>query len=467
MIPATPIATITSGVSSEVMLPSGTKVVFDGAFETETGVAYSGSVAVSMFHLTPSNADISSLMPGMLYAQATDGEAKVLKTFGMMQVELRGSGGEKLQIAKTHKAQIKMQIDPTQLATAPSSIPLWHFDEANGYWIEEGSATKIGNQYVGNVSHFSWWNCDTFSSTVNLTVTVLDNLENPITHAGVSVTAINANSSSYIAYTDGNGQIAEGVPLNEPMILYIKDACGNIIYQAPIGPFSTDTILAPIYIHDSPSLLSRMITGSFVKCDDATITNGYMLLTYDNQTLLSSLDDSGNYTFSTLVCNDSDIFTLQGYDMDTRQTTGKLPYTFVSPITTIGRLKACDQISQFIKYKIDDNPENYFYDGAVSGSSAISNYFEASAGVNFPYDTFGLWTGASPLTPGVYTTSTIGLKIPLYLNIPGSVESDTILFQVSRFDDFGGYVDITFSGTYTYFSIVHTISGTIHVINGH
>ena len=138
MIPNTPLATIQSGVASEVALPSGTKVVFDGAFETEAGVAYSGSVAVAMFHLAASNENISSLMPGMLYAQATDGSAKVLETFGMMQVELKGNAGQKLQIAKTHTAQINMPIEASQLTTAPNSIPLWHFDEENGYWKQEG-----------------------------------------------------------------------------------------------------------------------------------------------------------------------------------------------------------------------------------------------------------------------------------------------------------------------------------------
>ena len=77
----TPTSTIQSGTSATVALASGTKVVFDGAFQDENGATYSGSVSVSEYHLTPSNENIGSLMPGMLYAQAANGEAKVLKTF--------------------------------------------------------------------------------------------------------------------------------------------------------------------------------------------------------------------------------------------------------------------------------------------------------------------------------------------------------------------------------------------------
>ena len=39
-------------------------------------------------------------------------------------------------------------------------MPLWYFDEQKGMWVEEGVATKQGNQYVGTVNHFTDWNCD-------------------------------------------------------------------------------------------------------------------------------------------------------------------------------------------------------------------------------------------------------------------------------------------------------------------
>ena len=151
-----PQGTVQSGAVSEVSIYSGTKVKFDGFFQEENGTAYSGDVQVAMFHLTPSEENISMLMPGMLYAERENGSQAVLETFGMLNVELRGSGGQKLNIANGHTAEITIRIDDSQLATAPSTIPLWHFDENVGYWKEDGIATKVGNKYVGTVSHFSW-----------------------------------------------------------------------------------------------------------------------------------------------------------------------------------------------------------------------------------------------------------------------------------------------------------------------
>lgn len=118
-------------------MSNGTKVVFDGAFQEENGNNYSGSVQVAIFNLLPSDDNISKLMPGMLYAQTETNEQAVLETFGMINVELRGSAGQKLNLKNGHTADITMRIDDSQLATAPNTIPLWHFDEERGYWKEE------------------------------------------------------------------------------------------------------------------------------------------------------------------------------------------------------------------------------------------------------------------------------------------------------------------------------------------
>jgi len=180
MIPNTPTATVSSGVNSEVALSNGTKVKFSGAFKDANGNAYTGNVQVGLYHLKPSNTYLSEIMPGSLLASNANGESKVLETFGMLHVELTGSNGQKLNLANNTTAEISLDIDVSQLSSSPASIPLWSFDETTGMWKEEGSASKVGNKYVGNVSHFSWWNCDLQSSQCNVTVTVNNNAGIPV-----------------------------------------------------------------------------------------------------------------------------------------------------------------------------------------------------------------------------------------------------------------------------------------------
>ncbi len=455
MIPNTPLATIQSGVASEVALPSGTKVVFDGAFETEAGVAYSGSVAVAMFHLAASNENISSLMPGMLYAQATDGSAKVLETFGMMQVELKGSAGQKLQIAKTHTAHINMPIEASQLATAPNSIPLWHFDEENGYWKQEGSATKLGNKYVGTVSHFSWWNCDAPFPTVTLTVKVVDTNGNPISNLIVGLTYFNERTG----VTDNNGQVSGLIPANQTLTLnvYSSSQCSNLpINTMSIGPFSVNTVLPDIVLN-SGAILTTTVQGNLLKCDNTNVTNGYVFLDYGNQTLLTTVTN-GAFGFYTTYCNSATNFKLKGIDYENLQTTDSITYNFTSLITNIGNLNACNAITEFISYQLDNNPTVFLIEDVGGGDDAGSIYLSGSNQNNY------LYIYGNTRTPGIYTTSqfSIGGQANNIYVIDSII--NTMQFNLNSFGAVGEFIDMTFNGTYNDPVGTHTLTGIAHVI---
>ena len=138
-----------------------------------------------MHHLDPSDPTTKDKMPGSLLAQNNSGAQRILETFGMLNVELQDASGNKLQIV--NPTSIEMPISAFQLATAPTTIPLWYFDETLGYWKQEGSATKVGNKYVGTVNHFSWWNCDAPFDQCNLTVTVNNNSGIPISNLNIEI----------------------------------------------------------------------------------------------------------------------------------------------------------------------------------------------------------------------------------------------------------------------------------------
>lgn len=464
LIPSTPLQTISSGQSSDVTLPSGTKVVFDGAFQDEDGNAYSGDVNVSMFHLLPSDENIGSLMPGMLYAKGEDGDAKVLETFGMLNVELRGSGGQKLQIKDGHTAQITMHIDDSQMGTAPSTIPLWHFDEAVGYWKQDGTATKQGNNYVGNVSHFSWWNCDTFSSTVSLTVTITDTSGVPIANAGVGLVVVSSNFTSYINPTNTNGQVSGVIPANETILLTVYDMCGIAVDVITVGPFATDTVLPPITIAVPQTQISK-VSGTFKKCDGSLINNGYVYFEYGNNGIVTPVTN-GDFSFTSIVCNDLN-FELEGVDFDNIQTTGKIGYVFRSPETKVGSLQACNSASEFVQYRVDDNPMVTITTGITTSSSQYFNLIASSTiGEGFfAFSSFG------PINaPGIYTTSTfqcqgssMGQFGTFYIL---NSNPNTIVFNVNKYGGIGEYVDITFEGLFpqgTGGPMNQYITGVIHV----
>ncbi|MFI5220397.1 MAG: carboxypeptidase-like regulatory domain-containing protein [Bacteroidia bacterium] len=154
--------TVDAATGGTAALANGSSVQFaPNSFVTTTGSAYTGTVSLTVKHLSPDAANFGFMIPGGdLAGENINGEDVILYPYGMMGVELKGSSGEALQLAAGTTATLTMPIVASQQATAPATIPLWYFDEETSLWKEEGAATRVGNNYTGTVSHFTWWNCD-------------------------------------------------------------------------------------------------------------------------------------------------------------------------------------------------------------------------------------------------------------------------------------------------------------------
>ena len=343
MLTATVPETVQSGTASNVTLSNGTKVAFDGTFKTEAGAAYSGSVKVMMHHLDPSDATTRDKMPGSLMAQNATGSQRTLETYGMMNVELQDASGNKLQIA--NPTSIEMPISSTQLASAPTTIPLWYFDETAGYWKEEGTATKVGNKYIGTVKHFSWWNCDVQFPTISLGITVVNSNQVPMAGVRVEIVRNNQNGGWNVpGYTNVVGQVSGLVPANETLTMKIysnNSVCASqSIYTQQIGPFSTNTAL-PIVVIPASSLNTTIVQGTLTNCSNANVTNGYVWLQTAGQFLYTQVTN-GSFSFTVLNCSSAATsFTLQGYDYEGMKATTQQTGILNNQTVSLGTIQAC------------------------------------------------------------------------------------------------------------------------------
>jgi len=128
---------------------------------TATGDTFNGAVNMTMRYIDPTSTTLSDLMPGGDFRAINNEHKDVqLYSYGAVEVELKASSGENLQLKTGIEATLTIPIAGSQQASAPQTIPLWYFDEVKGKWIEDGSAQKQGNQYLGKVKHFTPWNFD-------------------------------------------------------------------------------------------------------------------------------------------------------------------------------------------------------------------------------------------------------------------------------------------------------------------
>ena len=464
MIPATTTSTVASGATATVSLPNGTKVKFDGSFKDANGNAYTGNVNVAMFHLKPSDQYLNELMPGSLLANNTAGNARVMETFGMLHVQLTGASGQNLQIANGHTAEMTVVIDAAQTSTAPATIPLWTFNETTGIWQEEGSATKVGNTYIGNVSHFSWWNCDAQFPQCILNVHIQNSTAQPLSN--VTVKLFRQNQTSTSAITDGSGNASGIIPAGENLVLKIYDACNNVIMTNNIGPFasgSTNTLPA---ITISQSLSNTIvITGTLKDCAGNNVTNGIANLSYTSSinyfSNFSTQVTNGSFSFNVLSCASSQQLTFVGADFTNLQTTGDINFTATAPTTNLGNLTVCTATTEFVTSQTDTQAVKYFITPIYA-----SNYSQSPVGGG------GLNVSSQNATGSFYLTSQNIFSVGTFTS-NFSIESsggviqangNNLTLQISNFGAVGQYIDFTINGTYTNSTGSHTLSVTGHVI---
>ena len=458
LINRTPDVIITSGASSEVTLPNGTKVTFDGNFSDSSGNSYTGNVNVSMYYLDAGDPDLESKMPGNLQAENTNNSEGVLATYGMLNVELTGDSGQDLNLATGSIAQIEIPIHPTISASAPATIPLWHFDETKGYWVEEGFATKTGNTYVGDVSHFSWWNCDAFFPTTDLCMTVLDATSGlPLSDVTVTLT-FSGNTFPRQGISNANGQICGLVPSNEGISVNVLDTCGNSIFTTTIGPFTgtgnTTTISVP-----SGSVTTTNVIGDFYDCSNNPITNGYVELVYGSSVSYQYITD-GSIDINTVVCNSNNSFTLEGVDYDALQSTGILNHTFTTPVTNVGSIISCNTVDEFITFQLNSDPVEIYvqadsYDTGTNGFSIIGLGNGQTTEINF---------SLNANSPGIYDYATSSINF--YENSVAQFVIQTFEINISAFGaNVNDYIDFTYNGTLldTTTNTTHNVSGSVHV----
>lgn len=464
MIPATNTSTVASGAISTVSLPNGTKVKFDGSFKDVNGNAYNGNVNVAMFHLKPSDQYLNELMPGSFLANNTDGNSRIMETYGMLHVQLTGASGQNLQIATGHTAEMTVTIDATQTSTAPATIPLWSFNETTGIWQEEGSATKVGNAYVGNVSHFSWWNCDAQFPQCLLNIHIQNSTALPLSNVMVKLFRQNQNSTS--AITDGNGNASGIIPAGENLTMKIYDACNNVIMTNNIGPFANNSNNTLPAITISQNLSNTItITGTLKDCAGNNVTNGVANLSYASSTNYfsnySTQVTNGNFSFNVLSCASSQQLTFSGADFTNLQTTGDINFTATYPSTNLGNLTVCTSATEFITIQTDAQPIKYFIspiyaDGNSQTPTSVLGLFISSQNATGGF----LLSSLNGSAVGTYTSNFSLESLGEFINANGN----NLTLQISNYGAVGQYIDFTINGTYTNTTGSHTLSVTGHVI---
>lgn len=324
------------------------------------GGSYAGQVNVFAKYLSPDDDRRDSKMPGDLRGINTKGEEIVMATFGMTAVELIGDGGEELQVADGTEVGISTPLPASFASLAPSTIPLWFFDENDGLWKEEGIAELQGDRYVGSVAHFTWWNNDFPYEAVDVKGQIVDEDGNPLAGVHVNIRAVGDSYGGH-GLTNADGVFCGGMPKGLELELTVvgEGRCFNWnqpIFSQVIGTFTENTTLPPITVTISGGPAKKAkISGRLVDCDDNPVTEGYVQGKYGQERFQLYIDNpNGTFEISLIYCDDPNDFEIQGFDLNNALQSDKLFFPQNDNVL-VGDLKTCDQFDEYIKYNLDGN----------------------------------------------------------------------------------------------------------------
>jgi hypothetical protein len=383
-----------SGTSGgNITLPTGGRVVFSSnAIVTDgTTTAYTGTVAVSAFFINPEANNFQEIMPGTLRGITTNNEETGLQSFGMMAVELNGTGGEKLQLAKGKTAGITFPIPASLRASAPATIPLWSLDEKTGLWKEEGFATRQGNDYIGEVGHFSYWNCDAPFKVIDFTATIKTQDNNGLASAKVVISATGADTAlSGFGHTNTDGIVSGKIPANRNLTMKVYDKCGTLLHTKNVGPFTDNTDLRVTTISSTATTVS--FTGTVVNCSAAAVTSGYVTINVEGIYYQANLVN-GVFSLTVARCsNTATSASITPYDLGGTQSGQPTTIDVSGTTVNAGQLVACgNNISQFINYNINGTSYSYTAVDSLLGyrslqsEQTIISGFEGNREVTFAF----------------------------------------------------------------------------------
>jgi hypothetical protein len=452
LIPKTISGTVNGNTGGVVTLASGLSINFPSSaiVNATTNAAYTGTVNVIAFKIDPTSADLPRIMPGDLRGLNTDGNLQLLTSYGMAAVELTGASGELLQIATGKKATMTMPIPTTILATAPATIPLWYFNESNGLWKQEGTATKTGSSYVGDVSHFSFWNYDVPANYVQFNCTVVNSSGQPIPNVQVKISLLSNPANAAFGYTDSSGYVGGAVPNNAQLLLEVfgNNGCNVASYSQTFSTTNVNISLGSIAISTASSLST--ITGTVTNCSNAAVTNGFVIIQNGYIFTRHALSNTGTYGVTRLLCGTApNNITLIGEDATTAQQSNPTVYPIVSGANTIPTIQACGvSIQQFVNFTINTTPYTY--------TAPIDSLTLSGGGTNTEYSIFLANNATSNfgtirfVRTGIAQGSTQNLLSFLPTQIPlNSTINTPIGVNITEYGIVGQYLAGNFSGIVT------------------
>ncbi len=315
------IALLSKGIAKNVNAEIGGKLEFESekikldfpanALIDDKGDSYTGTAQIRARYIDPEADNFGEVMPGTLAGLTETGAISGMVSYGMISVEITDIAGKKLEISGNQEVEVEMPA----ILDAPSEMPIWHFNETFGLWLEAGSATKVGDKYVFKANYFSSWNLDVPYNGVDVTIQFENQGGTPLASQKICIYDNNANLLKCV-YSDNEGML-KLVRAPQNMVFKIITECGETVSKS----FTASGATGKVVINNSEFTKGRVykLMGKMEDCEEILSNKFFTLSGDDNILFQGKTKADGTFEVNALLC---DILESTVYDVQVFVITG-------------------------------------------------------------------------------------------------------------------------------------------------
>lgn len=312
-----------------------------GDYIREDLTSYNGIINVSGKYLNPSLEATHAEMPGELIGFDESNGLKALASYGILKLGMESDNQDLLDLPEGQPIIIYMDIAQDLLASAPPEVDLSYFYTSSGSWVHEGTAERVGNQYVATVSKAGFWNFNVplDFSEVSGNIYVNETLS-PDTK--VKITALSAGYQAYTT-TTGQGYFSGYLPKSMELEATVYKQCANFPNRQTVAPITENAKNLELRFQLEPAS-DATIRGEIRNCNNLSSQSNYLRVDIGSDIYMIKAADSGQYmgTLPINTCKANSI-TVYGMDLENGYTTEPINRT-LSDLLDIETLTPCTKV---------------------------------------------------------------------------------------------------------------------------
>jgi len=142
--------------------------------------------------------------------------------------------------------------------------------------------------------------------------------------------------------------------------VYTQFDCGTAAYTQTFSTTNSNVSLGNLTIPNSTAHTAN-VSGTVTDCNNAAVSNGYIIMLKNNQYYRYNLSSNGSFNFSNILCDDnSESVTFIAEDNSSNQQSAPFTFTINTGANTVPNLQACGTTTEeFINLNINGTSYNY------------------------------------------------------------------------------------------------------------